>query len=68
MIPIFAKKINMKPKITQQFTVGVTEEVYQRVLGLIGQKKMADWLREAIEVYLDVLENTSEDVRVPEKV
>jgi predicted DNA-binding protein len=58
----------MKPKITQQFTVGVTEEVYQRVLGLIGQKKMADWLREAIEVYLDVLENTSEDVRVPEKV
>jgi hypothetical protein len=68
MIPIFAKKIDMKPKITQQFTVGVTEEVYQRVLGLIGQKKMADWLREAIEVYLDVLENTSEDVRVPEKV
>ena len=58
----------MKPKITQQFTVGVTEEVYQRVLGLIGQKKMADWLREAIEVYLDVLENTSEDVRVPEMV
>jgi predicted DNA-binding protein len=58
----------MKPKITQQFTVGVTEEVYQRVLRLIGQKKMADWLREAIEVYLDVLENTSEDVRVPEKV
>jgi hypothetical protein len=58
----------MKPKITQQFTVGVTEEVYQRVLGVIGQKKMADWLREAIEVYLDVLENTSEDVRVPEKV
>jgi hypothetical protein len=68
MIPIFAKKNDMKPKITQQFTVGVTEEVYQRVLGLIGQKKMADWLREAIEVYLDVLENTSEDVRVPEKV
>jgi hypothetical protein len=58
----------MKPKITQQLTAGVSQDTYDRILAVIGQKKMAHWLQEAIEVYLDVIENTKEDVWVPEKV
>lgn len=58
----------MKPKITNTMTVGVSEETYARIILAKGNKKMADWLRESVEVYLDVLENqTGNDVRTPKK-